>query len=141
MDEEIIFIVGAVMKVIIAGSRGITDYHILKEAWGQFKYRDEVSEIVCGEAPGIDTLGRRLGEELDIYIASFPAQWDTPRGFDRGAGRKRNAAMGDYADALLAIWDFESVGTKHMIDYSNNLGLYVEIYNANGVRVIQNRYW
>lgn len=141
MDEEIIFIVGAVMKVIIAGSRGITDYHILKEAWGQFKYRDEVSEIVCGEAPGIDTLGRRLGEELDIYIASFPAQWDTPRGFDRGAGRKRNAKMGEYADALLAVWDFESVGTKHMIDFANNLGLYVEIYNTNGVRVIQNRYW
>lgn len=129
------------MKVIIAGSRGITDYHILKEAWGQFKYRDEVSEIVCGEAPGIDTLGRRLGEELDIYIASFPAQWDTPRGFDRGAGRKRNAKMGEYADALLAVWDFESVGTKHMIDFANNLGLYVEIYNTNGVRVIQNRYW
>lgn len=141
MDEEIIFIVGVVMKVIIAGSRGITDYHILKEAWGQFKYRDEVSEIVCGEAPGIDTLGRRLGEELDIYIASFPAQWDTPRGFDRGAGRKRNAKMGEYADALLAVWDFESVGTKHMIDFANNLGLYVEIYNTNGVRVIQNRYW
>lgn len=141
MDEEIIFIVGGIMKVIIAGSRGITDYQIMREAWSQFKYRDEVSEIVCGEAPGIDTLGRRLGDELDIYIASFPAQWDTPRGFDRGAGRKRNAKMGDYADALLAIWDFESVGTKHMIDYSNNLGLYVEIYNANGVKVNQNKYW
>ena len=35
---------------------------------------------------------------------------------DKTAGFKRNMKMAEYADVLLAIWDGESKGTKHMID-------------------------
>ena len=36
--------------------------------------------------------------------------------------------MGDYADALIVLWDGESRGTKHMIDYATKKGLKVFIY-------------
>jgi hypothetical protein len=35
--------------------------------------------------------------------------------------------MADYADALIAIWDGKSKGTKHMIDIAKKKGLKVFI--------------
>lgn len=35
----------------------------------------------------------------------------------------RNEAMAIYADALLAVWDGESKGTKGMIDIAEKYGL------------------
>ena len=36
--------------------------------------------------------------------------------------------MAENADALLAIWDGESRGTKHMIDTAREKGLEVYVY-------------
>ena len=36
--------------------------------------------------------------------------------------------MGDTADALIAIWDGGSSGTKHMINYALNLNRIKKIY-------------
>lgn len=36
--------------------------------------------------------------------------------------------MGDYADALIALWDGQSKGTKGMIDYAKKKGLEVYVY-------------
>jgi hypothetical protein len=36
--------------------------------------------------------------------------------------------MGDYAHALIAVWDGKSKGTHHMIEYSKRKGLCVFIY-------------
>lgn len=130
------------MKLIIAGSRTITDYDIVKMAFNNFKFKDEITEIVEGGARGIDALGRRLGEEFNIPVTTMTAKWNRRDGsVDKTAGYKRNAEMAKYADMLLAIWDFESRGTKHMIEIANNNEMYTEIYNRNGVRVSQNRYW
>ena len=43
------------------------------------------------------------------------------------AGFERNAYMAERIDALLAIWDGRSKGTKHMIDYCRKRGLDVTI--------------
>lgn len=111
------------MKTIVAGSRGILDYawveNILK------KHLEEITEIVCGEAKGVDTLGRRFGEEYLIPVKSFPADWDL---YQRKAGWMRNKEMGDYADQLIALWDGESRGTKHMIEYMKYLKKPVTIW-------------
>ena len=48
--------------------------------------------------------------------------------FGRSAGPLRNATMANYADALIALWDNKSRGTKNMIDVANKLGLRVSIY-------------
>lgn len=118
------------MRLIIAGSRDIVDYHVMRECWRQYTYRDSVTEIVSGGARGVDSLAIRLANDVNIPVTVMAANWDL---HGRRAGYKRNAEMAEYGHSVLAIWDHQSRGTKHMIDVADNQGLYVEIYNAHGV--------
>lgn len=113
------------MKVIIAGSRGITDWDTVCYAIRDSKFA--ITEVVSGMAKGVDTLAIEWGHSLFIDVKCFPADW---RKYGNSAGIHRNIEMGNYADALIAIWDGESKGTKHMISYMNKLNKKVFIYNA-----------
>lgn len=104
------------MKVIIAGSRGITDYEMIERAVESSKF--VITEVVSGTARGVDTLGEEWAINHFIPISRFPADWNT---HGKSAGYKRNLKMGEYADALIAIWDGKSPGTKHMIDIMKKL--------------------
>jgi len=98
------------MKVIIAGSRTITNYTLIAQAIKLSNF--QISEIVSGTARGVDRLGERYAKEHKIPIKQFPADWDK---WGKQAGYIRNQAMARYADALIAIWDGSSKGTKHMV--------------------------
>ena len=98
------------MKVIIAGGRDFQN-------WGYFcntmsKWGYIITEVVCGDAAGADTIGARWANNNNIPIKHFPAEWDR---YGKSAGYIRNAEMGEYADALIAFWNGHSTGTKHMI--------------------------
>ena len=99
------------MKLIIAGSRDITDIHHLYNAIDESPF-GYLEEIVSGGAQGVDYLGERYARMLNIPIKQFPADW---RRYGKRAGMIRNHEMALYADALLAIWDGKSSGTQHMI--------------------------
>ena len=109
-------------KVIVAGSRDFQNYPLLCKELD--KIRESIAEIVCGEARGADTLGRTYAYDNDIPIKSFPADWHT---YGNQAGFIRNEQMGDYADELIAFWDGQSPGTRHMIKYMQNLGKKVTV--------------
>jgi len=117
------------MKTIIAGSRDIVDYGLVKEAMNRIPW--EVSEIVSGKAKGVDSLGERWASENNISIKSFPADWET---YGKSAGPIRNAQMAKYADALVAIWDGKSRGTSNMINEAKELGLKVVIFLESELR-------
>lgn len=114
------------MKTIIAGSRDNIEYRDVLSAMEECPWSSEITEVVSGKARGVDTFGEQWAIENNISIKEFPADW---KKFGRSAGIKRNEQMGDYADALIAVWDGESRGAKHMIDYSKNKGLRVFVYN------------
>ena len=99
------------MKVIIAGSRGITDYLRVKEAVTFSGFH--VSSVVSGAAKGVDKLGELWAEEHNVPCIKMPADWDT---HGRSAGYKRNQDMADVADACVVVYDGVSKGSKHMID-------------------------
>lgn len=104
------------MKVIIAGSRYITDYNILLKAIEEAMYENpnlNITEVVCGEARGVDTLGKNYALKNKIKVKSFFADWNK---YGKSAGYRRNQEMAKYGDFLIAIWDGNSKGTKHMID-------------------------
>jgi hypothetical protein len=104
------------MKLIIAGSRNVTSLQTVLDATKRVQGIINVTEIVSGAARGVDTLGEEVAGLLGLRIRRFPARWTLPCGAtDRGAGYKRNAEMADYADCLLAVWDMNSPGTRHMI--------------------------
>jgi len=98
------------MKTIIAGSRVINDYLIVREAIKESGFK--ITEVVSGGARGVDSLGERWAKENNTPVKRFPANWDK---HGRGAGPIRNDEMANYAEALIAIWDGKSKGTEDMI--------------------------
>jgi hypothetical protein len=84
---------------------------------------DEV-EIVWGEAPGADSLGKKYAIEKGMSVASFPADWD---GHGRAAGPIRNGQMADYATHCVCFWDGRSKGTKNMINQAKQRNLHLKI--------------
>lgn len=110
------------MKVIIAGSREITDASVVADAIAASGF--EVTEVVSGTARGVDRLGEAWARARKIPIKPFPADWNQ---LGKAAGVLRNAEMAKYADALVAIWDGESPGTKNMIDEATSRGLRVHV--------------
>ena len=81
-------------------------------------------EIVCGMARGADRLGEQYAKEHGYRIRYMPADWDT---FGKSAGYKRNVQMAEYADALVAFWDGNSPGSKHMIKVAKEKKLDVRV--------------
>lgn len=98
-------------RVIIAGSRNVSAYASVQAAVKASGWT--FTEVVSGTARGVDQLGERYAAEHGLSVRRFPANWDA---YGARAGRMRNSEMAHYADALIAVWDGRSPGTKHMID-------------------------
>jgi len=112
------------MKTIVAGGRDFTDFNFLSTILD--KKANSITEIVCGGAKGADAMGKKWAELRNVPVKMFPADW---KRYGRGAGPKRNTEMANYAEQLIAFWDGESKGTKHMINQAKKLGLEVQIIN------------
>lgn len=111
------------MKTIIAGSRDVTDISIIEEACRKCGW--EITEVVSGCARGVDLLGERWANQRRITIRRYPADWQQ---HGKRAGPLRNGVMARNADALVAVWDGESRGTKNMIDTARTEGLAVYVH-------------
>ena len=109
-------------RVIVAGSRNFNDWRLAYQTLNEHK--DEIKEVICGDAKGADTIGAKWAEENRIKVNHFPADWQK---YGAAAGYVRNKQMGDIADKLIAFWDGKSPGTKHMIEYMRELGKDIEV--------------
>jgi len=96
---------------IIAGSRICTSYYELLDAIEAVAWSP--TKVISGTAQGADQLGEKWALDNNIPLERYPANWDK---HGRSAGYKRNVLMAANAQALIALWDGESRGTKHMID-------------------------
>lgn len=116
------------LKIIVAGGRDFKNYTLLKETLDKLlrKRSPEEVEIVCGEAAGADSLGKKYAIEKGMDVASFPADWD---GHGRAAGPIRNGQMADYATHCLCFWDGRSKGTKNMINQAKQRNLKLLVIN------------
>jgi hypothetical protein len=112
------------MKVIIAGSRDFSDFQLLYSRCEEILKDLTEIEIVSGTARGADKLGEHYASLKGHSVAKFPADWDK---HGKAAGYVRNKEMAEYADVLIAFWDGESRGTKHMIDLATAKDLKVHI--------------
>ncbi len=114
-------------KVIIAGSRGFSNYKLLREKCNEYlrEKREKYNIIiVSGHARGADFYGEKYAQDEGFDLEIYPAQWDK---FGKRAGYRRNEQMAEVADALIAFWDGSSRGTKHMIDIMNEKNLLVRV--------------
>ena len=127
------------LRVIIAGSRDFDDFPKLMNSsieilTGISKKRNDLDRIriISGTARGADKLGEQYAKIAGYELSKFPADWD---GLGKRAGYVRNAEMAKFAveddnyGVLIAFWDGQSRGTKHMIDLANKYGLEVHVVN------------
>jgi hypothetical protein len=85
--------------------------------------------VISGTAPGADKLGEQWAKDNSIPVERYPADWNR---YGLSAGYRRNEQMVDNAEALVALWDGKSRGTRHMIDIARKKGLKVFVYLFEG---------
>lgn len=120
-----------ILRVIIAGGRGFNDKDVMERCMNAVlskAHRDEVI-IVSGTAQGADRMGENYAHHFHYEVDRYPADWDR---HGRSAGYKRNVQMAKVATHLVAFWDGESRGTKHMIDIAMRLGLEIRVFDYQG---------
>lgn len=113
------------MRTIIAGSRSIIDYTVVNLIITESKI--DITTVISGRAPGVDRLGERWAKENNIPVIAYLAEWDK---LGKRAGYVRNETMAKNADALIAIWDGKSRGTKHMVDLGYKYGLELRFWHV-----------
>jgi len=109
------------MKVIIAGSRDITDYNLVNQTVKESGFI--ITEVVSGGARGVDKLGEKYAIENNLILTIFNPNWSKE---GLSAGFNRNKKMAEYADALIAIWNGSS-GTANMIEEAKKKNLQIFI--------------
>lgn len=103
------------MRVIVAGSRRSVNQVFTFQCidWAREYAGIVITEVVSGMCPNSpDMHGVAYAQLHGLPLHTFPAKWE--RGPD--SGFVRNAVMRQNADALVAVWDGHSHGTKHMIE-------------------------
>ena len=109
-------------KVIVAGSRDFTDYTRMCKVLDEVIEKDDI--IISGGARGADRIGEQYAHDTGLEIVVMLADWDK---WGKSAGYRRNEEMAKVADGLVAFWDGNSKGTKHMIDLARKYKLQVVI--------------
>jgi len=111
------------VHTIIAGSRSITSFLLVREVILASGF--DITEVISGDAPGVDWCGAYYGYLNNIPVKHFPAQW---KYHGKAAGPIRNQVMADYAKitgngALIAIHNGNSKGTRDMISKAKRANL------------------
>lgn len=97
------------MKLLIAGSRGITDFDLSAHI------PPETTVIISGGAKGVDTLAEKYADEHGLEKIIIKPDY---KKYSRGAPIRRNEEMVELADMVLVIWDGQSHGTKYTANYA-----------------------
>ena len=110
------------MRLLIAGSRGITEFNL-------DEYVPEETElIISGGASGIDTLAELYADRRKLSKLILRPKYNR---YGRLAPLKRNEQMVELCDVALIIWDGYSRGTKYTMDYAKGAGKKVILIKVN----------
>lgn len=104
--------------VLVSGSRSIADIDISK-------YLKNIDVLLTGGAKGVDSLAIAYAKKNGIkHIEVLPNYAK----YNRAAPVIRDEEMVKMCDRVVAIWDGESKGTKHTIDFAKKHEKPIEIY-------------
>lgn len=125
------------MKLIIAGSRSITDGTLVSSIIHDFAYDHKIDEVICGMADGVDLLGLEWAKKTGHAWREFPV---LPSEKWCGGPCQRNQRMADYAresgnGGLLLIWDGESPGSADMLTRAKKAKLYIMVVDLSQPRL------
>lgn len=126
------------MRIVVSGSRTLRNLDTVLDAWTDGLHEANPWEtpwvLLHGGAAGVDRIVAESVEADTRYglTVRFDADWEA---HGKRAGVLRNVKMLEQADALVAIWDGESRGTKHAIDAAVKMGVpvYLRIVSPDAV--------
>lgn len=107
------------MKVAIIGSRGLKVDNLEKYL------PKDTTEIVSGGAKGVDNSAKQYALSHGIKFTEFLPEYDK---YGRAAPLKRNIAIIEYSDIVIAFWDGKSRGTSHIIGNCKKRNIPVTIF-------------
>ena len=111
------------MKAAVVGSRGLRVDDL-------GKYLPEgVTEIISGGAKGVDACAREYALAHGITLTEYLPEYEK---YGRAAPLRRNLAIIENADLVLAFWDGRSRGTGFVIEQCRERGIPVEIHFPDG---------
>lgn len=117
------------MKIGIVGSRSITDYsefmNVMRSA--PENWQQSWESFFSGGADGVDTMAEKYARDN-----KYPIEVIEPDYGDWSGGhpaKVRNTDIVEESDAIIAVWDGTSNGTRDTIDKALDRGvpIYVEI--------------
>jgi len=114
------------VKVAIVGSRlftGPVAYDWIIDAVRASGF--EVEELVSGGADGIDSAAEQWANIHHLPKKIFLPLWKRN---GRQAGFIRNHQIVEYADAVIAIWDMKSRGTRSTIELTIAAGKPIKVF-------------
>ncbi len=135
------------MKVIVSGSRDIRDARWVYRAIEQSRFR--VSELVCGGAVGPESLGHHWALQqnppvpvrefdYDAFAERYGEDQRLPGGNISIALARRNQAMAEYADALVAVtYDPVTPGTLDLLERMRALAKLIYVSTPRTYREVE----
>lgn len=97
------------MKLLIAGSRGITDFDLSAHV------PKDTTLIISGGARGVDSLAEEYADSHGISKLVLRPRYEL---YGRAAPLHRNREMVELADAVIVIWDGKSRGARFTAEYA-----------------------
>ena len=107
----------------------------------------KITEVISGDAKGVDKIGEMWAKVNNIPVTKFPAEWNNLKQagaiiktrqnpwkkkkekYNANAGFYRNEEMAKYSDALIAIQvEGDTPGTQHMIKTAQKYNLKIFVY-------------
>lgn len=131
------------MKLLVCGSRSIKKKKFVYECIDHCiedckRFQDfETTELIEGEAPGVDKITRIYGEKRGLPVIPMEADW---KQYGKGAGKIRNKEMVDLCDKGIAIWDGKSKGTEHTISLLKEQDKLLKICYYYPLETLRNEY-
>lgn len=143
--------------ILVAGSRGYTDYEhfksVLEEVILHDYPKDSIIFITGAAKSGPDDMIIRWCRENGYAWTEFPADWDdisvpgsfvkrNSRGklYNAAAGHQRNRQMAEHMTRALIFWDGVSPGTRNMIAEAERVDIEPNVFIVNGERKRDTRY-
>lgn len=108
------------MNVLVCGSRVIEDRSVVYDALDNAPWEPET--IVHGDARGVDSIADRYARSRNIDRDVHPIPEWVWEEVGATAGPMRNGYMVEQSDAVVAIWDGESTGTKDTLKQAETAG-------------------
>lgn len=106
------------MKIAVVGSRWYTDYKEFAEKLHGLMSPPGVV-ILSGGARGVDVMAQRYANDNGFDFVLFKPYHliDSTVDYSPKYFFTRNKQIADNADWVIAFWDGESSGTRHIVEY------------------------